>query len=141
MDKVKAHFLRDRFAVSSGIQLNEYRPGYAVTTVAISENHLNAANVVQGGLLFTLGDFASAVAVNAHGYVALSVSTHIDYMAAGSAGIITAEATETARSRRISHCEVKITNKHHTLLATMKCTYYITSKENPCGEGNANERE
>lgn len=50
----------DRFAVLSGVQLVEVREGYVKAQMTVTQNHLNAGGVCQGGALFTLGDLAFA---------------------------------------------------------------------------------
>jgi acyl-CoA thioesterase len=43
----------------------------------INETHLNAVGVVQGGAIFTLADFAFAVASNSRGKIALAINAEI----------------------------------------------------------------
>ncbi len=52
----RALFAADRFAALSGIEIVEAGPGWCTTRLVIEDKHLNAANVVQGGAIFTLAD-------------------------------------------------------------------------------------
>jgi len=45
----------------------EAEAGYCKARMKIEDKHLNAANVVQGGALFTLADLAFAIASNSRG--------------------------------------------------------------------------
>ena len=47
-----------------GIELIEVGERYSIAKMEIQEKHLNAANIVQGGVIFTLADFASVTDEN-----------------------------------------------------------------------------
>jgi len=126
MDKYKEFFKSDNFAAANGIVLTECRPGYAKAQVEIGERHLNGAKVVHGGLYFTLADFAFAAAVNSYGLITLSINASITFMNKSNSGIITAEATEIARSNRLSTCNIDVRDEAGTLLANFKGQAYIT---------------
>ena len=67
MSELKAYFDADRFATGIGIELLEVKEGYARARMEVSERHLNAAGVMQGGAIFTLADYAFAACSNSHG--------------------------------------------------------------------------
>ena len=129
MDKIKTFFKNDKFATLNGIVLTDCRPGYAKAQVEIEERHLNGANVVHGGLLFTLADFCFAAAVNSYGIVTLSINASISYFAKSTTGIITAEATEISRSNKISSCDINVFDQTGQLLANFKGMAYITKNK------------
>ena len=58
MEKYKEFFKSDRFAANAGVELLEVKPGYAKARMLVTEEHLNAGGVCQGGALFTLADLA-----------------------------------------------------------------------------------
>jgi acyl-CoA thioesterase len=126
INRYKTFFKSDNFASSNGIILTECCPGYAKAQVEIERRHLNGANVVHGGLLFTLADFAFAAAVNSYGLVALSINASMTFMHKCDSGIITAEAKEIARSHRLSTCDINVHDASGTLLANFKGQAYIT---------------
>jgi acyl-CoA thioesterase len=128
MDKYQRYFTADKFAMGNGIELAECRPGYARATVKIGQQHLNGAGVVHGGLLFTLADFCFAAAVNSYGYITLSVNANISFFNKSTEGVITAEATEIARSNKLCTCDINIYDEEKNLLANFKGTAYITPK-------------
>lgn len=129
LEKYKQHFANDQFAQSNGIKLIDAKPGYAKTQVEIKPNHLNGAGVIHGGLLFTLADFAVAVATNTYQKVSLTINSDISYFAAAKCGIITAEAKELSRSNRLSTCNVDILDDNNKLLSSARMTVYITHQE------------
>ena len=71
---LRAFFKNDRFARLSGIELLDAGPGWAKAQMAVGDQHLNAADVVHGGALFTLADLVFAVASNSHGRLALGIN-------------------------------------------------------------------
>ena len=50
----------DVFAARAGVQLTEVNEGYARAEMVVTEAHLNAGGVCQGGAIFTLADLAIA---------------------------------------------------------------------------------
>ncbi len=127
MDKYKQYFKKDRFAAHNEIILADCRPGYAKATVKIKNYHLNGADVVHGGLLFTLADFCFAAAVNSYGNVSLSINADISFFCKSTEGAtITAEATEISRSNKLSSYTISVKDEKGTLLAEFRGTAYIT---------------
>jgi acyl-CoA thioesterase len=122
---LRTFFKRDRFAAGAGIKLEEARPGYARARMKIREAHLNGADVVQGGAVFTLADLAFAVACNAHGTLALAVDVTISFLRPTRTGSLVAEAFEVARSRRLSRCEVKVADEEGVLVAIFHGTAFV----------------
>ncbi len=67
LDEIKKRFAEDHFATeAAGAEIIEAEPGRAVCAMPVSPRLLNANKVPMGGALFTLADFAFAVAVNGH---------------------------------------------------------------------------
>ncbi len=129
MNKYIRYFRKDKFASLSGIELIECSPGYAKAQVEISPEHLNGANIVHGGLIYTLADFSFAAAVNSYGFVTLSVNAAVSYFEKCNSGIITAEAKVLSKSNRLIHCDVSIMHHSGKQLANFKGTAYITKEE------------
>ncbi len=129
LDAIQRHFANDRFASSSGIRLLNLRPGYARTSLDIEDRHLNAVGIAQGGAVFTLADLAFAVACNWGGKTAVAVNTNLTFLKATRSGTLYAEATEIARSRKLSTCTVRVTDATGELVALFQGTAYI--KEEP----------
>jgi len=115
-----AEFMRehDRVAVWLGVEVLEVRPGYARMAMVVREDMLNAAGVCQGGVTFSLADFAFAVAANSHGRVALAVSAQIYYPAAARAGDrLVAEAREVNLTEKTGIYQVEVRREDGTLVA------------------------
>ncbi len=129
LEKYKKFFRADRFSGLTGIEILGARPGYAKTMIHIGEQHLNGAGVLHGGMIFTLADFAVAVASNSYGYVTLSVNASVSFFAGCDSGIVIAEAKEISRSNKLCTYDVNVYDESGKLLANTKVTSYITPKE------------
>jgi len=131
LDALRAYFERDQFAATSGVRLLELAPGYAKAALTIEPRHLNSVGIVQGGAVFTLADFAFAVACNAAGRVAVAVSTNLTFFLPTQAGTLTADAREVSRSRRLSVCTVEVRNELDDRVALFQGTAYIKNQPMP----------
>ena len=131
LDAIKQHFENDRFAASSGMRLIELGPGYSRASLDIEDRHLNSVGIVHGGAIFTLADLAFAMACNSGGKVAVAVDANLSFLKATRSGTLHAEATEVARSRKISTCTVRVTDDNGELVALFQGTAYIKDKSFP----------
>lgn len=114
----------DKFALLAGVELLETGNGYAKARMKIKPEHLNGGGVCQGGAIFTLADLAFAAATNSHARLTLSISSCINFFKAESKGYLYAEAHEVFNHKRISNCEVRITNDRGDLIATFNGNGY-----------------
>lgn len=121
---IRDFFGNDAFAVAAGVELLEAANGYARARMEIRPLHLNGGGVCQGGALFTLADFAFAVAANSHAQLTFSICSEIHIFKSERAGFLYAEAREQFSHSRLSNCEVKITNEAGELVATFNGTGY-----------------
>lgn len=78
LETLRAYFQNDRFAMESGVELLEAAPGYALCRMALRPMHCNSRGTPMGGAIFTLADFASAVAANTESAETQVVSLHAD---------------------------------------------------------------
>ncbi len=122
-------FENDIFAKNAGIKLIDASPGYAKAEMKIGEKHLNAAGVVQGGAIFTLADFAFAVASNAHGKLSLAIDAEISFFKAESSGTLTALATEISLHNKLGTYLVDILNENNERVAHFKGTVFRKNQE------------
>ncbi|MCR4436579.1 MAG: PaaI family thioesterase [Clostridiales bacterium] len=126
MYKDMAGFLEnDRFAAYVGIKLLKVEPGYAVAQIEINDHHLNGVNIVQGGVLFTLADFAFAAASNSKGSVTLGVNANISFFKSPKGKLLTAEAREISSYKKLCGYSVDIFDEDRDLIARFSGTGYI----------------
>lgn len=116
---------KDKFARSIGVQVIEALPERAVCKLGINENHLNGLGLVNGGVLFTIGDLAMAVAANANGSSTVTLSSNIEFIKSASSGTLVAVATPIKTGKTISRYRVEITLEETSqLIAVLNATSF-----------------
>ena len=124
MEKYKEFFKADRFVANAGVELVEVKSGFAKARMLVTEEHLNAGGVCQGGALFTLADLAFAAAANSHDQLTLSVNANITFLRSVKEGYIYAEASEIFNHHRIPFIEVRLSNEEGDLIGVMTSSGY-----------------
>ena len=83
LEEVASYFANDQFATrAAGCTVVEASRGHAVCEMKLTEIHRNATGNVMGGAIFTLADFALAIACNIGEPPSVSVSNTIEYFSA-----------------------------------------------------------
>ncbi len=101
IDQIRDFFAHDLFAYEAcGCRIVEASHGHAVTTFDIAPIHRNAMGAVMGGAIFTLADYALAVACNIGEKPTVSVSNSIEFLssARGDRLIATCDVDKSGRS-------------------------------------------
>lgn len=125
LNAVRKFFAADRFAIERcGIEIVSAKEGDAVCRMNVTDEHLNAGNVVQGGAIFTLGDFAYAIAANCGGTLSVTLDNNISFVAPATGKYLQARAVERASSNRLCFYDVLITNDRDEIVAKMTVTGY-----------------
>lgn len=125
MEGIKRFFAtEDKFARHSGIELVEVGPGWAKASMKIEPFHLNGAKTVHGGAMFTLADFAFAVASNSHGMLAMGINTSMSFVKAALQGTLYAEAKEQSLNARLASYAVTITDDAGDVVALFQGMVY-----------------
>jgi acyl-CoA thioesterase len=114
----------DRFARHSGIELVEVGVGWAKARMKIEQFHFNIARTVHGGAIFTLADFAFAVASNSHGTLAMGINTSVSFVKTALAGTLYADARELSRNAKLATYSVMITDDAGDTVAIFQGTVY-----------------
>ena len=122
--KIEEFLANDRFAALAGIELLETGTGYARARMEITPDHLNGGGVCQGGAIFTLADLVFAAACNSHDNLTVSIGSSINLFRSEKSGYLYAEVREVYDHKRLSNCEVRITNENGDLVATFTGTGY-----------------
>ena len=101
IEEVRELFAHDRFATDAcGCRVVEAGRGHAVCEFDLADVHRNAQGGVMGGAIFTLADFALAIACNIGENPTVAVSNSIEFMSAakGDKLIATCDADKSGRS-------------------------------------------
>ena len=125
MDKLKEFFSRnDLFARHNNIELLEAGEGRALASMNIEPYHFNGAGTVHGGAIFTLADFAFAVASNSHGRLAMGINTSVNFVKAAVSGTLYAEAIEQSLNPKLATYAVKVTDDDKEIVAIFQGMVY-----------------
>ncbi|MCL4489359.1 MAG: hydroxyphenylacetyl-CoA thioesterase PaaI [Chloroflexi bacterium] len=123
--EIRRHLENDPFAKSLGIELVEIHEGYAKCAMTVRPEMVNAHGSAHGGALFSLADFAFAVACNSHGRVAVALEVKINYLEAVLPGTrLIAEAKEEALGGRIGLYHLTVTEESGKIVASCHATAY-----------------
>lgn len=93
LEEAREFFYKDKFAVDTGITLDELTEEKAVCSLVLNDNHRNAYGGVMGGVIFTLADFAFAVLSNQIHQLTVAQQVNISYLSAPKGDKLIAQAT------------------------------------------------
>lgn len=122
--EIMAFFDNDAFAKACGITIDEVGEGRAVCSFTIMPCHINGRGAVQGGAIFTLADFAFAVAAYSKGYKAVSLDNQIAFMHATRGNRLIATAYETSATKKVCFYQVDVRDDLDYPIAKMSVTGY-----------------
>ena len=126
LEEVRAHFAKDRFAAQMGIEILWADETGAECAVTVRDDQVNALGRVQGGFLFTLADFAFAVAANTHRMGTVTLESDIHFLAQPEGRRLAAVARPKSLGGRVTVYEVEVHDEEGTLVALVTCTGYRT---------------
>jgi acyl-CoA thioesterase len=124
MDSGYENIKNDRFAKYLGINLIEIKPGYAKVEMEITENHLNGIDIVQGGAIFTLADYAFAAASNMK-HLTVGINANISYYKSPTGRKIIAEANEISKQNKICGYAVDVFDENYEIIAHVSAMGFI----------------
>lgn len=109
----------DRFAARSGAAITEINEGSAKAEMTVTEEHLNAGGVCQGGAIFTLADLVFAALVNQRENLSFAISSTIYYHVSARKGdVLTAEGRFVSDHHKIPSAEILVHNQDGAHIAT-----------------------
>ena len=125
IEEVRELFANDRFATEAcGCQVIEAARGHAVCAFDIADVHLNAQGNVMGGAIFTLADFALAIACNMGENPTVAISNTIQYYAQPKGSRLVATADTDKSGRAIGFYTVDVADELGTKVARMSATCF-----------------
>ena len=122
LEELKAFFSNDRVAMDMGCVILEADSTHSVVRIDIEEKHYNGNNCVQGGVMFTLADFACAVAANADEIAYVSADGNISFLSAGTGKTLIARADVIRRGKTLVFCEAMLTDENNRNIAKASFT-------------------
>ena len=130
LNVLRQKFINDRF-VSDGLgaQIEEAYPGYARCAMTIEPRHCNALGIPMGGVMFTLADFAFAVAANQNGKAVVTQASQVTFLTASKGRRLFAEAKIVRDGSKVCFYEVKVWDDLGTEVAFVTVNGYVVYKE------------
>ena len=110
IESAREFFYKDKFAVNTGITLDELTADEAICSLSITDEHRNAYGGVMGGVIFTLADFAFAVLSNQIHQLTVAQQVDIHYLSAPKGDKLIAKATCRKSGRTSSIINVDISD-------------------------------
>jgi len=125
LSKIKFFFeKKDRFAKLLGFKIVDIQNGYAKVEVQVKDEHLNGADVIHGGFLFSLADYTFAIASNTKNNLSIAINANIMFHRAISGGKIYAIAKEIKDGKNVASYEINIYDEKKNILATFVGTVF-----------------
>ncbi len=137
---IRKFFEADEFVKLAGIEIAEITTEKAVVTAKIEKKHLNANGCVQGGMLYTLADFAFAVYANYVHPTTVTQGGHIHYVKAANTTFLTATAKETIRSGHNTLSEVIIKDDKEQIVCVCNFNGFVKDVDEETIENIVNQR-
>lgn len=119
LQATREFFIDDRYAVHSGIVIDEVGEGYARCSMEIKDYHRNARGVVMGGAIFTLADLCYGAACDGQ---ACSMTSEINYLHAAKGNKLIAEAHLIKDGRTTVFYEIRVTDDSGLIIAFVTMT-------------------
>lgn len=126
---LKEFFKDDGFVSLAGIELVSVDETCAVVKAEIRREHLNANGCVQGGMLFTMADFAFAALANYLHPATVTQGGQISYIRAAYTSTVTATAKELVRAGH--NCVYEVILRDDKGETVCVCTFNGFIKEIP----------
>jgi acyl-CoA thioesterase len=116
----------DTFSQRVGVKLVELLPGFARTTLAVTDESINIYKMAHGGAIFSIADQACEAAGNSYGEPAVALQQNIHFLAASKSGdLLEATAKVSHRSKRIGLIEFDVRNQEGLLIAIGQQVIYF----------------
>lgn len=108
LKQVQERFKKDRYATDNGAVIEAVDEGYARCVMELDGHHYNAVGGVMGGAIFTIADFAFAVASNWNKKPCVSLSAQINYLGKAKGRRLIAEARKVKEGRTTCYYLIEV---------------------------------
>lgn len=123
LEEARSYFGQDRFATMRlGARIDEAAPGFSACSLDICDEHRNAMGAVMGGAIFSLADFALAVASNFRQEPSVTVSSNVEFVAGARGSRLIARCSADRDGRRLGFYTTRVEDERGTLVALVHAT-------------------
>lgn len=119
LNEIKNFFKDDHFAVDAAqIEIESASNNEAVCTMDVKPFHMNAANVIMGGAIYTLADFTFAVATNQNEDITtVTSSSQINYLNPAKCNKLIAKSKCIKDGKRNCYYTINVYDENDKLIA------------------------
>ncbi len=111
----------DRASQALGMRILSIGPGSAVISMTVRADMLNGLAICHGGLITTLADSTFAYACNAYNDLTVASGFDVNLMSSARQGdVLTATATEVARTRRTGLYDIDVRDQNGKRIASFR---------------------
>ena len=120
LEEARKYFGEDIYAmVTTGIKIDDIGEGWAQCSIDVEDRHMAVGKHVMGGAIYTLADFAFAVASNSGDYITFTTSSNITYHSQPKDMKLIARCECVKDGRKTCYYETKITDGMGNLVASV----------------------
>jgi uncharacterized protein (TIGR00369 family) len=133
----RAEEMRERFARSEfhsgwlGLTLDAVGDGNASVSLEVEPRHRNLVGTLHGGMIATLADTATGVAIGSSlegGLTWATTALNVTFLAPGRGGRVTAHGRVVKAGRRFGYAEADVVDAEDRLLARATATFAIMAE-------------
>lgn len=132
--QVRERVARSRFHDWMGMRLGHLEPGSSELSLRIGEDHVNLMGVLHGGVLASLADAATGIAMLSAldpGWSHLTTSLQLTFLSPAMLGEeVTARGRVVRAGRRFGYAEADVSRSDGTLLARAAATFIVQPERN-----------
>lgn len=130
LEEARKYFIDDRYAmVTTGIKIDEVGENMSQCSIDVEDRHMAVGDHVMGGAIYTLADFAFAVASNSGDQITFTTSSSITYLSQPKDKKLIAVCKCIKDGRKTCYYETKITDGMGNLVACVTANgMHIQSK-------------
>ena len=111
LEEARKYFIDDRYAmVTTGIKIDEVGENMSQCSIDVEDRHMAVGDHVMGGAIYTLADFAFAVASNSGDQITFTTSSSITYLSQPKDKKLIAVCQCIRDGRKTCYFETKITD-------------------------------
>ncbi|MDR0750997.1 MAG: PaaI family thioesterase [Christensenellaceae bacterium] len=123
--EVRNYFKDDRFCTLNGVIIDSVTTESCICSLSIEDRHLNALGNVQGGMIFTIADFAFAVHARAMEFTTVLRHADITYLKPVRGSKLIAKAIPISQGRNMSLYKTELYDDKGVLVAFAMMNGYV----------------
>jgi uncharacterized protein (TIGR00369 family) len=139
VEEVRERFARSTFHTSFlGARLGRIEPGSVEVELDVETDHLNLFGTLHGGLIATLADTATGLAMLTSlddGMTHVTTSLSVTFLAPARSGTVTARGRVLKRGRRFGYAEADVVDADGALVARAAATFSVMPEREPSTTG------